>query len=272
MILESVEVIYNPWGIGLHLSDANAMDPDKWTGANQMGKTLEKVRENIRTKDMIDRQLAKMKDDAMEKEDDIHAIVLGDSNCREVIVEEVPFKLEVKSVGGTGLSDVEAMLNDTVTPLEKVSVVLLHVGTCDFDVCVDNDVDMLYSEYVETVAVITEKIPGVNIVISSVPPRAPRPQRPQQARLNHEIAALNDRLRTLAVSEMHISFIDNDDGLLANGVPDDLLYRKSDKSGVHLNTLGANILADKFSEELREVYYKMKLENEYDVIPDTIPK
>ena len=130
----------------------------------------------------------------------------------------------------------------------------------------------MYSEYVETVTSIIGKLPDVNIVISSVPPRAPRPHRRQQVRLNAEISNLNDRLRTLAATEPHIAFIDNDDGLLANGIADDQLYRKNDKSGVHLNKLGANILADKISEGLREAYYRMKLEDEYDVIPEIIPQ
>ena len=74
-------------------------------------------------------------------------------------------------------------------------------------------------------------------------------------------------LKDLSYSEQNIMFINNDDGLKANGEVLSQLYRGMDKTGVHLNNLGKEILTNHFKAGLTELYYKAKLRDEYDVVP-----
>ena len=258
------------WGVGIHISDEGVLYTETWIGGNEMGNILMSIRKAYQTEESTDKLIQDVK--GLEQNESLRqwAVVVGDSNVRGVVLEDVPYKVEKRAVSGTGVSDVEGVIQDIQAPPKEVGAFLLHVGTCDFDIQSKNNVDNIYTEYVEVVNHVSMKYPDANILISGIPQRAPRIQRPQQQRLNHEVGELNAKLQALCENEQYMWYIDNDNGLLAYGEVSNSLYRESDKTGVHLNEQGLAILADNFRQSLIEVHYKSKLEKEYDVIPKTI--
>ena len=102
-----------------------------------------------------------------------YVLIIGDSNCRDVL-EDAPFNTEKQVRGGTAIFDVDELLAESTVPASRVTNVILHVGTCDFDPAQTNKIDTIYTEYVECIHNIQLKYPGADIIISGVLSRAPR--------------------------------------------------------------------------------------------------
>ena len=122
-------------------------------------------------------------------------MIIGDSNCRN-IMDNVPFHIDKQAIGGTAIFDVDTLIQESQIPADKVAAVILHVGTCDFDTARHNNVNMIYTEYVDCVYNIQSKYHEADIIISGVLPRAPRSGRSNK-QVNDEIQELNQKLCTL---------------------------------------------------------------------------
>ena len=72
-----------------------------------------------------------------------YVLVIGDSNCRDIL-DDVPFNTEKQVLGGTAIFDVDELLGEATVPANKVTHVVLHVATCDFDPPRTNNVDSIY--------------------------------------------------------------------------------------------------------------------------------
>jgi ribA/ribD-fused uncharacterized protein len=270
------------WGTGIRIDEETALTPEEWIGENKMGEILEDNRKELcDVEQNIDALIEEACSGAEEgeliemstnegKEDEKGTVVIvGDSNCKQLSVEEnCPFNVECVVSGGKGISDVPGSLDRINTLQQDVRVCLLHVGTCDMDVNADTDVDTVYSEYIESTAHVSSCYPDVEILVSSVPLRASRTYRPNE-RINKEIQCFNTRLMLLCKQENNLTFVDNDNGLAVNNHASEDLYKPNDKTGVHLNRKGCDILSDNFKEALHEIHYKIKLRREYNVQPSS---
>ena len=194
-------------------------------------------------------------------------LVIGDSNCRDVMTD-VPFNVERQVMGGTAIFDVETLLDECTVPKAKVFALVLHVGTCDFDSVRTNNVESIYADYIECIHNIVAQYPGADILISSILPRAPRGRRPCD-KINGEITELNKKLCMIENEVTNITFVDNDRVISDGGFIKQNLYNKNDRTGIHLNDRGVKALTDNLLQGLHETYYKMKLLNEYDVTAAT---
>ena len=194
-------------------------------------------------------------------------LVIGDSNCRDVMTD-VPFNVERQVMGGTAIFDVESLLGECTVPKANVFAVVLHVGTCDFDHTRTNNVESIYVDYIECIHNIVAQYPGADILISSILPRASKGRRSYE-KLNAEITELNKKLCMIENEVTNITFVDNDRIISDGAFIKQSLYNNNDRTGIHLNDRGAKALTDNLLNGLHETYYKMKLLNEYDVTAAT---
>lgn len=262
LIAEATADLY--WGIGMPIMHPELMSKE-WEGENAMGRILQEVRDYFRTK-----KVDEMIENASPTIDNEQkwAIIIGDSNCKELQVENVPFKVKKLSKGGLRSKEVEGQLTQVQDTNAEVEVVVLHCGTCDFS-SQNVDVTNVYAEYVESLSTVVQAYPNTEVLISSIPPRALRALKPENDNINKKIAELNTLLKELTMKESNLSFIDNDDGLKSqNGEPIDMLFSSSDGNGVHFSERGLLILADKMRQGLTEAYYKIRLEVEHDIVPN----
>ena len=194
-----------------------------------------------------------------------YVLVIGDSNCRDILYD-VPFNTEKQVLGGTAIFDVDELLGETTVPANKVTNVVLHVGTCDFDPARTNKVDTIYTEYVECIHNVQLRYPGADIIISGVLPRAPRVGRKNE-KLNGEILELNRKLSLLEKEVSNIMSVDHDLSFVEKGMVRQNLYRQTDKTGVHINERGSQALSENLVNAIVEQCYKRKLAIDYDVVP-----
>ena len=117
--------------------------------------------------------------------------------------------LKDKWWGGAAIFDVETLLDECTVPKAKVFALVLHVGTCDFDPVRTNNVEPIYADYIECIHNIVAQYPGVDVLISSILPRAPRVRRPCDE-INGEITELNKKLCMIENEVTNITFVDNE--------------------------------------------------------------
>ena len=156
------------------------------------------------------------------------AVIIGASNCRQLKVQNpCPYQTETH----VPLGGVERVLKSVEAPKDQIDTVLLHVGTCEFDANKGNNVKNIYNKYLETVLSVQHEYPGADVLIASVPYRAPRPGQLNE-RVNREITQLNGMLWDLAHNEPNVSFIDSAEGLQENGQVLGHLHKHKYQSGV----------------------------------------
>lgn len=183
-----------------------------------------------------------------------YVMIIGDSNCRN-IMDNVPFHTDKQAMGGTAIFDVDTVIQESQIPADRVAAVILHVGTCDFDPARPNNVNMIYTEYVDCVHNIQSKYHEADIIISSVLPRAPRVGRSNK-RVNNEIQELNQKLRFLEKEVTNIMYADHGSLFIEDGMVKQSLYRQADKTGVHINEKGVQVLGDNLVKALVEIHFK----------------
>ncbi len=285
------------WGIGISIENDEALNISMWSGSNVMGKILMEIRKQLQAESQIDNLISVMTtadsppEASSTLESDTHAVspelppddtphdhdpdpdtkhwavVIGDSNCRDLKTQKQDhYKVELIASGGLSLSDVEDEL-EKVTPLpDDVHAVVLHVGTCDFSEA-ENDLQSLYTEYVEVLNSVSTKYRHANILISSIPPRVPKPTKHKSNHgLNVQIKTFNDMLEKMTRKEENITFIDNSLFLSPDGEVASRLYRKTDYTGVHLNNAGIMSLSKSICDSLQENHFKNKLKEEWNVV------
>ena len=194
-----------------------------------------------------------------------YVMIIGDSNCRN-IMDNVPFHIDKQAIGGTAIFDVDTLIQESQIPADKVAAVILHVGTCDFDTARHNNVNMIYTEYVDCVYNIQSKYHEADIIISGVLPRAPRSGRSNK-QVNDEIQELNQKLCALEKEVTNIMFADHSALFIEDGMVKQSLFRQADKTGVHINEKGVQVLNENLIKALVEIHFQKKLAVEYDVIP-----
>ena len=274
------------WGTGCHIRDNNALDEASWTGKNKMGKILMQIREDLRGAEPLvsaivddskgitltptgsDPDQIQHPDDSSENTDKQKTVILvGDSNMKNCEIDEVLVPVQVVKVvaGGMKVQDVADSLHSLSYLANKVSVVLIHVGTCNWG-SGDTKIDDVYRNFVEVLSSICTSFPHAELAISSVPPRVKGIGMIPADTVNRDIREYNQMLSDLACNEENIFFIDNDLDLTANGKPRLELYKDRDARGVHLSQAGCMVLANNICSGLKDAYYKAALRNEWNVV------
>ena len=155
---------------------------------------------------------------------------------------------------GAGLQDVTDLLEDCQSDPNDVENVVIHLGTCNWSTSAMESYDSVYRDYVEALNGVSAKYPRADLLISSIPLRNPvGPGAILIETMNEQVASLNEQLKCLATAEDNIVFIDNDQVLTQNSVPDKSLYNEFDRTGVHLNKKGLAAVSKNMTKHLNEI-------------------
>lgn len=107
-------------------------------------------------------------------------------------------------------------------------------------------------------------------MVSSVLPRAKQNLYQQEFEsVNKEIAEFNELLKAFCQNDPELTFLDNDESFISVFGVRDHLYRIHDETGTHLGSKGLDALGAIFSEAVVNLYYKTKLQLDYDVQVET---
>jgi hypothetical protein len=157
------------------------------------------------------------------------------------------------------IQDVEDLVTEIDVMAEKVCVVVLHLGSCNWQGDIEAHIDTgeaVYLEYVESLNTISSMYPHAELVASSVLPRSTTgfegASLTHQENINNQVTILNRRLRELAEVDSNVTY--NDNGILYEGVPNSDLYVEHDKTGVYLNENELMILTHNMTHDLRRAW------------------
>ena len=147
----------------------------------------------------------------------INVALLGASNCRYVnIPSDADLTLDVPSVIVGGWKSKVFTANCVKLNLKAEEhtghLIVLHVGSTDFQVNFQEEFSREYMEYVEKIVAISGKCPKATISMSSIPPK----KGDLNNRTNRQIRLLNAKRLDLAENEPNLVFIDNDAHLTEN--------------------------------------------------------
>lgn len=169
----------------------------------------------------------------------VNAMLLGDSNSRGLpIKSDDELNIELLSCweGGLQINDAQVKIEglpDGIGLTDK-QVVITNVGSCNFPVSTDGDIERLYMEYIELLGSVNRKCPNARVYISSIPPRRGY----LNCKVNIQIATLNARLESLATSDEGMTFINNDVFLTDGRATLHGLYSEKPEDDIHLSPEG----------------------------------
>lgn len=198
------------------------------------------------------------------------AILIGDSNIKGTnVARNVPFRVATTAIGGLRIEDVGKELKKVNVKKESVTVVALHVGSCNWKLHSKKDevskAEEVYDKYVDTLSKVSDEYPHSELVISSIPPRYSSSKLTENSEVNKEIKRTNEKLRELCLDNDNLMFIDNDESLTKNGNAIPEVFRFADFAGVHLNLKGVNELETNIRHGIQEAYGKHKLRNDWGI-------
>ena len=181
-------------------------------------------------------------------------VILGASNCKKLQIEES--NIHNISVSGTTLNQVQTLLDksDSVVEAEYVNNVILSLGTNDITKHRD-DIEQVMVNLITCVDKIKSKYQNACIGICSVLPRRGKGVNIQT--LNSVTTLFNTFAKKLC-SNSKIRYIDLWSEFTPNKVPNRALYDLNDPSGVHISSVGAEMIG-----EILIDYVNTKLEGEY---------
>lgn len=193
----------------------------------------------------------------------MEAILIGDSNCRDLGLkgdDHVIMRVESLVQGGLSILEASEKLEECdELKRNNAQAVVIHVGTSDFPARDIGEVEDNYTQYVELLTTISSQCPKAQLVISSVLPRAGK----GKEQINQQIRDFNKKLASLSEDEPNVMFVDNYIHFEHENGINEQLYKKKDKSGVHVNGVGVARLDASLQEALKEALFKSKYESEW---------
>ena len=164
--------------------------------------------------------------------------------------------------GGLKIKDVTKKLgNVSSDELKNAQAFILHVGSTDFPVRSEDDFNNHYMQYVENLSEISTCCPKATILISSILPHKGKPE----SRTNKQIRLFNQKLNELAETETNLIYVDSYSCLTDGDQVLTSLYSDNDADKIHLNATGKARVAEGFRSVFKEVVYRGKLENEWQI-------
>ncbi len=219
-----------------------------------------------RVTDQIDQLLRERKDHGAEQNDKPHepsveyGLLIGDSNVRGMqFPQDLPLKVVSVCTGGTTVQEIDERAKEVQVKEEDVKVIALHVGTCNFPGKGDcpTKAEDVYRDYIEAVNAVCTKFKHADLLISETPLR-----NTFENRVNSEIKQFNKMLKEMSEKEANVIYVGHDN-LLKHDLPCPDYYRTNDKSGVHLNEHGRNIVCKNLTQGMIQAHYQNILKDEW---------
>ena len=193
----------------------------------------------------------------------LDCVVLGTSNCTNLPLkgdDAVELNVDLVVQGGLKIGEASNKLSSDIPPASLLAknAAVLHVGSTDFPVSGDGDIDVLYTSYVDLVVDVGLKCPNAKIYISSIPPR----KGSLNAKINRDIKKMNERLEKLEKSEhgSKITYVNNDVLLTDNLVTLASLYDLREWDDIHLSSEGKSQLANYLFDHMKNDLFREKLQ------------
>ena len=195
----------------------------------------------------------------------VKCLLLGSSNCRNLEIpgdDDLRIQTGSHVTGGLKIKDVTKKLgNINSDELKNAQAVILHVRSTDFPVRSEADFNNHYMPYVENLSEISTSCPKATILISSILSHKGKPE----SRTNKQIRLFNQKLIELAETETNLIYVDSYSCLTDGDQVLTSLYSDNDADKIHLNATGKARVAEGFRSVLKEVVYRGKLENEWQI-------
>ena len=195
----------------------------------------------------------------------MRTILIGTSNCRGLKLcgdDSMVVENELLSQGGLSIGEAHEKLEEISSEqLKQCDGVIIHVGSCDFPVRSEKEMDENYTNYVELLDHVSKRCPQAHILISSILPRGGNGREV----VNGQIHKFNNKLSQLSHSEDRLEFVDNDTHFLSNTEVIKGLFKSRDATGIHVNDAGKARLEVSLLQALKEICFKRKLENEWSI-------
>ena len=185
----------------------------------------------------------------------IKAYLAGDSNSHDLplggVHSDDSMALDVTKCTQGGLKVGQANTTITNLPgdsnLEQYTAVILHVGSCDFPVDEDADIDRLFNEYVEMLGTTNRRFINARVFISGIPPRRGY----LNCKMNRDIATMNAKLEALANTDDGLSFVNNMVFLADDNATLDGLFSHKPEDDIHLSPDGKSRVASALFDHIR---------------------
>ena len=219
-----------------------------------------------RLTDQIDKLLEERKDHGsvqVDREKAQHVeygVLIGDSNVRDLrFPPDLPLKVISVCTGGTTVQEIDERIKEVQVKEEDIKVVALHVGTCNFPGKGDGPTKAkdLYRDYVEAVNSVCARFKHADLLLSETPLR-----NQMDSKMNEEIKHFNKMLKEMCEKEANVIYVGHDN-LLKHDLPCPDYYRTNDKSGVHLNEQGRNIVCKNLTQGMIQAHYQNMLKDEW---------
>ena len=164
--------------------------------------------------------------------------------------------------GGLKINQASDKLDELATEeLKDKTAVIVHVGSCDFSVEDNKDIQNMYMRYTELVANVLEQCPNARVYVSGIPPR----KGTLRDKVNRDIRRMNLKLERLAEEEENISFINNNVYLTDDSVTIDELYIDRDDDIIHINNEGKTRMASFMFDAIKNDHYRERLSSDWKV-------
>ena len=206
-------------------------------------------------RESLDRSIREQADVPFEK-GSVKALVIGTSNCDNLPLsgdDALELNTEFLVQGGLKVHEASTKLGD-IEPGEllEMNAVISHVGSCDFPVESDNDIDNLFMKYTECISEISEKCPNARVFISSIPPRKGM----ISDKINNDIRKMNHMLYNMTKQEEKITYINHDVYLLDTTSTRLNLYNRDARDDIHLSVEGKRQMADYIVDHIKNDYFR----------------
>ena len=178
----------------------------------------------------------------------VEVVAIGGSNCKKLQVnlsgsDDLTINANVLCEPGLKIEGASRQIGLlTQDEREKIQIVAVHVGTCNFPITDFSSLDFIFQVYVKQLLNIRKHCPNSHVIISSVIPR--NGIRPAMQEINEQIRQFNARLRDFSQTDECLHFCNNYSYLMnENLCVNSEYYKSADRDGVHLNRVGRNALA-----------------------------
>ena len=196
--------------------------------------------------DVFEVQGEKVNDEMQTDSHKMKTVLIGDSVISRMKMGKS--NVSVQSESGARVGDMSDIL-EMEDNIENASEVVVHLGIND--ICDDKaDIADTYIVVTQQVQKIKEKMKGKPIVLSSVLPVKGKGKEKENAK----IGQLNNYLKRLCDKEEDVYYQENSEIVLnTKGEPDELVYRKKDTKGIHLNDEGTRRLAQHIGKTIKQI-------------------
>ena len=162
--------------------------------------------------------------------------------------------------GGLSIEDAHEKLEEVSKDfLENCDAILINVGSCDFPIRTDREMEDNYANFVDLLNSINSSCPQANILLYRILPRS------GEGKVKVNKQTFNQRFIELCQAEQQIEYINNDGHFTDESGVISALFASNDVTGIHVHNDGQLSLASNIQDALKGICFKGNMQNEWDI-------